>query len=140
MVSPRIFIAEDDEGVLELLRVRLELAGYAVSYARNGQSAMENIFAANPDGIILDIGLPIRDGFNVLRSLRSTGQFRTTPVLMLTARHDMADVQRAIAAGAQDYLTKPFDDQKLLARVARMIRSHKKTAGPATQSPNWLAG
>lgn len=118
----RIFIAEDDAGILELLRVRLELAGYFTFYARSGRAAIDAIAHVGPDAVILDIGLPGLDGFEVLRSLRASPRFAQTPVLMLTARHAQCDVRKAIAGGAQDYLTKPFDDQKLLLRVARLLR------------------
>ena len=131
MRSQRVFIAEDDSGILDLLRIRLELAGYATSYARDGQAAISGITNGVPDAVVLDIGLPTRNGFEVLRAMRSHPRTRDIPVLMLTARHDSADVQRAILDGAQDYLTKPFDDQKLLVRVARLLRrpaGHKPSA------------
>jgi len=131
MPSPRIFIAEDDGAILDLLRIRLELAGYSTLYARDGIEAITSITKSLPDGIILDIGLPHRDGYEVLRAIRSNRRTWSIPVLMLTARHDSSDVQRAIANGAQDYLAKPFEDQKLLARVARLVR---KPANSNSQS------
>lgn len=134
MRSQRIFIAEDDGGILDLLRIRLELAGYSTSYARDGQAAIAGITSGVPDGVILDIGLPTRNGFEVLRNIRTHPRTRDIPVLMLTARHDSSGVQRAILNGAQDYLTKPFDDQKLLARVARLVRSPAGRTPSASQS------
>jgi DNA-binding response OmpR family regulator len=122
MPSKRIFIAEDDAGILDLLRIRLELAGYSTSHARDGQAAIVAITTCAPDAVILDIGLPTRNGFEVLQNIRAHRRTRDVPVLMLTARHENSDVQRAILAGAQDYLAKPFDDQMLLARVARLVR------------------
>jgi DNA-binding response OmpR family regulator len=113
------------------LRIRLELAGYSTFYARDGIAAITGITKNLPDGIVLDIGLPHRDGFEVLHAIRSNRRTWSIPVLMLTARHDSSDVQRAIANGAQDYLSKPFDDQKLLARVARLVR---KPANSKSQS------
>jgi DNA-binding response OmpR family regulator len=122
MRSQRIFIAEDDAGILDLVRARLEIAGYAVSYARDGAAAISGIINDLPDAVILDIGLPSRNGFEVLHSIRANRRAQDIPVLMLTARHDSSDVQKAIAAGAQDYLAKPFDDQKLLVRVNRLLK------------------
>ena len=128
MANEKIFIAEDDAGILDLLRVRLELAGYATRYARDGQAAISGIMNDLPDAIILDIGLPIRNGFEVLRAIRANLRTRDIPVLMLTARHESSDVQKAIAEGAQDYLAKPFDDQRLLARVNRLVTMRQKAA------------
>jgi DNA-binding response OmpR family regulator len=127
MPSPMIFIAEDDDTILDLLRIRLELAGYSTKFARDGLAAVNGIKRQIPDGIVLDIGLPIWDGFEVLNAIRTDRRTAHIPVLMLTARHDSSDVKRAIAAGAQDYLSKPFDDQKLLARVARLVRKSANT-------------
>ena len=132
----RIFIAEDDPAILELLRVRLELAGYATFFARDGEAAIDGICNVKPDCVILDIGLPKQDGFAVLRTLRSHNSTRSIPVLMLTARNDAADVKQALAGGAQDYLAKPFDDQNLLARVARLL-GKKVAAAPRNTSQVW---
>jgi two-component system OmpR family response regulator len=127
MPNPTVFIAEDDNTILELLRIRLGVAGYATLYARDGIAAIAGIGNSLPNAVVLDIGLPKCDGFEVLQALRANVRTRNIPVLVLTARHDASDVQRAIACGAQDYLAKPFDDQKLLARVARLL---KKVAAP----------
>ena len=135
MPNPKIFIAEDDDAILELLRIRLEIAGYSTFFARDGVAALTGIDKIMPDGIILDIGLPLRDGFEVLRAVRANRRLHAIPILMLTARHDVSDVQRAIGYGAQDYLTKPFDDQKLLARVARMLRPPPSQKPPQRIAP-----
>ena len=135
MPNPKIFIAEDDDAILELLRIRLEIAGYSTFFARDGLAALAGIDKFMPDGIILDIGLPLRDGFEVLRAVRANRRLHAIPILMLTARHDVSDVQRAIGYGAQDYLTKPFDDQKLLARVARMLRPSPNSKPPQRIAP-----
>lgn len=117
----RILIVEDNHDIAELLVIRLELAGYMTSVARNVDSALSLVFSFKPSGIVLDIGLPDCDGFAVLKALKAGSKTRDIPVLMLTARQAMSDIQRALALGAQDYVTKPFDDQKLLQRVARLL-------------------
>jgi len=119
---PRVFIAEDDATILDLLRTRLELAGYETVWARDGREALPAIQAAQPAGVILDIGLPLMDGFEVLTRLQAMPACRDIPVMMLTARHAAADVRRALDLGARDFLTKPFSDAILLARVARLVR------------------
>jgi len=121
MPGRKIFIAEDDLAIVELLRIRLELAGYQTFHAKTGRSAIDGIHQTKPDALLLDIGLPIYDGFQVLRSIRASPSVSDTPAMMLTARHHSADVQRALLLGAQDFVTKPFDDQKLIARVNRLV-------------------
>jgi DNA-binding response OmpR family regulator len=121
----RIVVAEDDEAVLELLTVRLELAGYHTILARNGYQALERIRATSPDGVVLDIGMPRLDGFHVLTELGR--RYRKLPTLVLTARQSKEDVQRAIKLGAFGYLTKPFDEKIFLQRVSRMIMAPTPT-------------
>lgn len=117
----RVLICEDDEALVELLQTRFELAGYRTFVARSGGTVVETALGCKPHAIVLDIGLPVIDGFKVLERLKVDARMKRIPVLMLTARHEAADVKKTIAAGAKDYLTKPFDDKVLLARVARMI-------------------
>lgn len=119
----RIVVAEDDDGIHELLTIRLEIAGYHAISARNGIQALECVMSANPAGLILDIGMPTLDGFGVLEALQT--RQKRLPVLVLTARHAQADVKRAIGLGASDYIAKPFDDADLLRRVARMLQKGK---------------
>ena len=122
MTRPRIVVADDTDFVLDLVVTRLELAGYQTFMARNGYQAVQVIAEVAPHAVVLDIGMPGMDGFAVLTALRSTPKTRDIPVLMLTARNAAADIQRALACGARDYLAKPFDDQVLVARVARLLR------------------
>ena len=108
----RIFVAEDDPAILELLTARLEIAGHRVTGARDGATALRMILANPP-----------LDGCSVLRALRGHGACVRMPVLMLTARKSAADVKMARDYGADDYLAKPFEDRQLLARVERLLRS-----------------
>jgi two-component system OmpR family response regulator len=117
----RILVAEDDHDVRELIRTRLASAGYEVHTARNGAEALVRIAAVKPHGMVLDINMPELDGFGVLEALRAQGA--AIPVLVLTARHAADDVRRAISLGAKDYLTKPFSEAQLQARVARLMRA-----------------
>lgn len=118
-----VVVAEDDDIVLELIVTHLERAGYSTSTARNGYQALEVIAATQPQVVVLDLGMPRMDGMAVLKALRANAQLRDIPVLVLTARHTVDDAQMAMAQGAKDYMTKPFDGERLLDRVARLAQA-----------------
>jgi DNA-binding response OmpR family regulator len=117
-----ILVAEDDAPIRDLIRTQLEAAGYDVIVARTGSEAIARALNVPVQGVVLDINMPEVDGFGVLKVLQETPSLRRTPVLMLTARHTASDVRQALALGARDYLTKPFSEQQLVARVARLLR------------------
>lgn len=121
----RIVVADDDEATLQLLVTRLELQGYQTFTARDGRRALETISRTMPHGVVLDLGMPQVDGFEVLRALRSNIRFRATPVLVLSGRTSTEDVRKAITLGAQAYLAKPFEAATLLARLA-LITAHPR--------------
>jgi DNA-binding response OmpR family regulator len=129
----RVFIAEDDRNLLELLTTRLSLAGYETSFGRDGWEALDGIHSTRPVAIVLDVNMPRLDGFGVLRHLRKSPAVANIPVMMLTARNAPGDIKEALVLGARDYLAKPFNDAMLLARVARLLRS--RPAAPAA-GPN----
>ena len=118
----RIFVAEDDRLVLDLIRTRLLLADYDVSFGRDGWEAIRGIRDNPPTAILLDINMPKLDGFGVLEELKRHPNTASIPVMALTARNAPDDVQRAIKLGARDYLSKPFKDAQLIARVSRLVR------------------
>ena len=120
--SRRILIAEDDSGIRDLIRTRLNAVGYDTHTAKNGVEALLRIGELKPDALVLDINMPEMDGFGVLEVLKDSPIETRLPVLVLTARHAADDVRRAVGLGAKDYLTKPFNEAQLLARVARLLR------------------
>jgi len=132
----RIFVAEDDNNVLELVRTRLGVVGYHVSYARDGLEAQQMIPSSQPDGIILDVNMPVIDGFELLKELKADRETASIPVMMLTARNMLGEIQTAIALGANDFLTKPFRDDVLLMRVARLMRA--KAAMPRSPDVDYI--
>jgi DNA-binding response OmpR family regulator len=130
--SPVVLVVDDDGLVRDLLRIRLELDGLLPITARNGVEAMTLLSSHRPAAMLLDVSMPRMDGFQVLEALRQTGR-KPPPTLMLTARNAAEDVRRAIELGAKDYLAKPFNDQVLLRRVRRLLRSPTRKAPTATQ-------
>lgn len=132
---PRILVAEDDAAILELVTVRLELAGYHVISARDGVAALERAVVGPFAAAVLDVNMPRLDGFGVLQAMRSEATLARVPVLMLTARNAPADVVRARESGADDYMAKPFDDQMLITRVARLVARGRADPPPPPLSP-----
>jgi two-component system copper resistance phosphate regulon response regulator CusR len=113
-------LVEDEPGAARMLSKGLREESYAVDVAADGEKALELAFVNDYDLIILDVMLPGRDGFEVCRELRSTGS--AAPVLMLTARDAVEDRIAGLDTGADDYLTKPFDFDELLARARALLR------------------
>ena len=118
--APSILVVDDEPAVREALRAGLEFEGYQVTVASDGLGALEQIAKAMPDGMVLDVMMPRMDGLTVLRRLRSFNP--TLPVLLLTARDTVGDRVTGLDVGADDYLTKPFDLDELLARIRAMLR------------------
>lgn len=129
---PRILIVEDDPMVLELVTTRLDLAGFQTFFARNGREGLDRIGDLRPDGLVLDINMPVMDGFEVLSHLGSVGAYYP-PTMVLTARNKPEDIKAAIAMGARDFLAKPFKEEQLIARVGRLIRRPTRSSGQATR-------
>jgi DNA-binding response OmpR family regulator len=121
----RILIVEDEQHLAEGLRFNLEAEGYQVQVLDTGEAALDVLTAVEPpfDVVVLDVMLPGKDGFAVMSELRHGGQF--IPTLMLTARGHPDDVLRGFAAGADDYLTKPFELSILIARIRGLLRRHE---------------
>jgi len=126
----KILVVDDERAVRESLRRALELEGYDVGLASDGSEALEKLEAdAQPDAIILDVLMPGTDGLEVSRALRRSGS--RVPVLMLTARAEVGDRVAGLDAGADDYLTKPFALEELLARLRALLRRTADGSGEA---------
>lgn len=115
-----ILYAEDDQSVREALERALKFEGYDVHAVTDGAQALEALMSTEPDVIVLDVMMPVIDGLTTCRRIREKGI--RTPVLMLTARVDVADRVAGLDAGADDYLVKPFDLEELLARLRALVR------------------
>lgn len=131
----RILIVEDNADIAEGLQANLEIEGYEVEIARDGRHAFMAVKAAMPDLIVLDLGLPVVDGFTVLETLRSQGC--TSPVLILSARGAETDKLHGFRLGADDYVTKPFGTMELMARVGALLRRFAaKNPAASTTAPS----
>lgn len=117
--SPRVLVVEDDRDIADVLRRSLDLDGYEVRLAGDGEAALATAGVFEPDAVILDLGLPKLDGVEVCRRLRAEGD---VPILMLTARDGIDDRVDGLDSGADDYLVKPFERRELLARVRALLR------------------
>src|SRR3954453_7043476 len=113
--NPRVLVVDDDRAVRESLRRSLEFNGYAVSLASDGAEALATIAGRAPDALVIDVMMPRLDGIDTPRALRTAGN--ALPILVLTARDSVGDRVEGLDAGADDYLTKPFALDELLARL-----------------------
>lgn len=115
-----VLLIEDDQMIGESIVTALEYEGFSANWAKNGQDAEELLQTSRHHLILLDLGLPNKDGIEILRGLRATRNY--TPVLVITARDTVDDRVLGLNAGADDYLTKPFDLDELLARIRALLR------------------
>ena len=132
----RILVVDDEADIRELVRELLERAGHDVVEAPNGGEAVKRLYEQHPDLVILDVSMPVLDGWETLKRIREVSQ---VPVLMLTARAQELDKVRGLRSGADDYITKPFGRQELLARVsANLRRAPSGQDAPETYSDDFL--
>lgn len=122
----RALIADDEEYLADLLRMTLRAEGWETRVVGTGRAALDEVRAFGPDIVVLDIMMPGIDGMEVLRRMRAAGD--TTPVLFLTAKDDVADRVAGITAGGDDYVTKPFSLEEVVARLRGLVRRHVHTA------------
>jgi len=131
-----VLIVDDELSIIKFLRANLENNGYKVFAAMDGVEALKTIEMELPDLVILDIMMPKMDGFEVCRKLREWSQI---PIIMLSARADENDKVKCLDLGADDYMTKPFGKDELMARISAVMRRTKSTAAIPTQ-PSFTSG
>ena len=122
MSKEKILVVDDEEDILELVRYHMAREGYSVACATSGEEALKASASEPVDLIILDLMLPGIDGLEVARRLRENSSTRCTPIIMLTAKGEEADIVAGLELGADDYVTKPFSPRILIARVKAVIR------------------
>lgn len=124
----RVLVVDDDSAIRELITTRLDLAGFDTRTARDGSHALQRLMEFRPEAMVLDINMPVMDGFGVLKAMRARGDTSRVPILVLTARNAVEDVREAIALGARDYLSKPFRDDLMIQRVNRLFARQAQAA------------
>lgn len=120
---PKILLVEDNEMNRDMLSRRLERKGYEVVLAMDGQSGVERAHAESPDLILMDMSLPVLDGWEATRKLKANPQTQLVPIIALTAHAMAGDREQAIEAGCDDYDTKPIDFPRLLSKIESLLRS-----------------
>ena len=114
-----VLIVEDDRNIAELLQMYLEKEGYAVTVANDGGQGLAKFRAIKPDLVLLDVMMPVMDGWAVCKAIRADSQ---TPIIMLTAKGETDDKVQGLKSGADDYITKPFEMREVLARMEAVLR------------------
>lgn len=132
-MGKKILIVDDEKNIVDILKFNLKKEGFTTIEAFDGEQAVELAFSENPDLIILDVMLPKMDGFTVCRKLR---QSLTTPIIMLTAKEEEVDKVLGLELGADDYITKPFSQRELMARIKANIRRTAMEEVAATRAAN----
>jgi two-component system OmpR family response regulator len=128
VARPKVLVIDDDRGLVDLLSIALEDAGFAVDRAHDGKAGWERFTAGSPDLVVLDLLMPELDGLELCRRIR---EHHATPVVMLTSRDDEMDKVLGLDLGADDYVTKPFSTRELIARVRAALRRVSMSAGSA---------
>ncbi|MES3040839.1 MAG: response regulator transcription factor [Pseudomonadota bacterium] len=122
MSTPRVVLVEDDEMSAELVRFLVQRQGYTFEHISDGQKALNLLKEEPPTALILDWLLPFVDGMTVLEAVRKSTTWSSVPVLVLTGKSREEDIVKALDAGANDFIAKPFQPAELTARLKRMIR------------------
>jgi two-component system response regulator MprA len=115
----RLLVVEDSETIQLLIRTRLEMAGYDVSTAYNGEEALRLVAEERPDLVLMDVMMPVKSGMEALSEMRSAGD--STPVILCTAHRGEADLPSALEAGADDYIVKPIDFDELFGKIEKLL-------------------
>ena len=124
-----VMVVDDEAGVRELLADALKLAGFEAITANDGMNALTMLRSHKPDLLIVDINMPLMDGFDFIQRIRENGD--NTPALMLTARGGKSDITRGLTLGADDYVTKPFGLEELILRIRAILRRSKASVEAA---------
>ncbi|HLB05701.1 MAG TPA: response regulator [Thermodesulfobacteriota bacterium] len=124
----KVLVVDDDVFIRRMIEIRLKAADVNVIEAENGEEAVEKTISERPDLIIMDIMMPQMDGFQACEAIRSNTKISGTPILMLTARGQQIDLEKAMALGILEYITKPFSPKELAKKVVKILNAVKREA------------
>ncbi len=130
----KILIVDDDKNICELLRLYIEKEGFETKIANDGKQAIDEFNSFNPDLVLLDLMLPVLDGWQVCREIRKTSE---CPIIMLTAKGEVFDKVLGLELGADDYVVKPFESKEIVARINAVLRRTGKKEGEAVKQVNY---
>jgi two-component system alkaline phosphatase synthesis response regulator PhoP len=133
----KILLIEDEQTIQELVKFNLEREGYTVKIAADGKAGLEMVNAEMPELVLLDVMLPELDGYEVCKTIRANKPTANLPIIMLSARDDVADKVIGLELGADDYMTKPFSPRELVARVKARFREERRNTAPKPVSIVW---
>jgi DNA-binding response OmpR family regulator len=125
-MAPSVLVVDDEPNIVVSLEYLLQRAGYEVRVARDGAEALRALAEKKPDLILLDAMMPVRDGYDVCQTVRANPAMKDVRILMLTAKSRDVDQEKALALGADDYVTKPFSTRELVERVRRILGSRAR--------------
>ena len=128
----KIIIVDDDRETREMLKMALELEGYDVSQAANGLRLISTLHVDRPDAVLLDVVMSWINGYELCRAVKKNEEFKDIPVVFISARKTQKDIDAGLAAGADDYFSKPIDMERLLTRLELLISRHR---GPPAAVP-----
>jgi DNA-binding response OmpR family regulator len=120
-MSKKILIADDEPNIVTALEFLLERNGYEVHVARNGEEALKRVEDCHPDLVLLDVMMPVRSGYEVCTRIRERADWRHIKIVMLSAKGRDAEVNKGLSIGADDYITKPFSTQELVAKIGDLL-------------------
>ncbi len=141
MTKPTILVVEDELHLREVLRFQLEAAGFQVLLAENGQEGFEKAGRELPDLVLMDVMMPVCDGYEALRKMRSSFGTKNIPIILLTAKAESNDKVSGLEGGANDYVTKPWDHKELMLRIRNVLEwsRQQRSASPLTGLPGNLS-
>ncbi len=123
---PKVLVIDDDPVILELLRVNLEIEGFGVVTAGDGREGFARAVSEHPDLVLSDIMMPRMDGLELVAQLKRDARTKSLPIILLSAKAQNAEVQQGLEAGADDYVTKPFDPLELIDRVNAVLAKARR--------------
>jgi CheY-like chemotaxis protein len=119
---PKVLVVEDEDALAKVLKLRLEMEGFDVRTAADGQEAMQQIRSSRPDIVVCDLMMPIMDGTEVTRAVKSDPKLKSIPILILTALKREKDIAELKKLGAEGFASKPFDSKELTAQIRELLR------------------